>query len=346
MWKIVRVFACLLVAAHPIAAFSSDACSTSSIVAAANVSVSDGSGFRIESYYQSKSAAAIRHIDEADRVIAVEGPLSWARMDGKSEAGSVFYKLFALGHQFHAFLLDFDSIASNVQQRNGLRFRGNQYRSTSGDYPYGGTVHLVHGVDEERPVGLLFEFPEDLVISVSFSDWRNIDGVALPHNMQIDDGDRVFNYEYSKVDVAPKTPLWFFESVRAPDIDSVLIYRLHRQLLAAHCLGDAELMAQLSAPQVLVAGRGELREVSNDAMKERFAALFQAVTYTEYRDTKMPVIEVAENADLGWVGASVHTSGSTNDTGAAFAHQWAWVMMVKKIDGAWLHVGNASNIAE
>lgn len=346
MWKFVRVLACLLVAAHPVTAFPSDACSTRGISAAADVSVSDGSGFRIESHYQSKAAAAIRHIDETDRVIAVEGPLGWARLDGKSEAGSEFYKLFALGHQFHAFLLDFDGIASNVRQRDDVLFRGERSRSTSGDYPYGGAVHLVHGVDEAHPAGLLFEFPEGLVISVSFDDWRDVGGVALPYQLKIDDGDRVFDYDYAEIDVAPKSPLWFFEAVKAPDVDTVLVYRLHRQLLAAHCLGDAELMASLSAPQVLVAGRGELREVTNDAVKERFAALFQAVTYTEYSDTELPVIEVAESADLGWVGASVLTRGSANDTGAAFTHQWAWVMMVKKVDGAWLHAGNASNLAE
>ena len=346
MWKFVRVITCVLLAAQPGTAFSSDACSTRGIVAAADVSVSDGSSFRIESYYQSKTAAAIRHIDDTDRVIAVEGPLGWARQDGKSVAGSEFHKLFALGHQFHAFLLDIEGVASNVRQRSDVLFRGKPYRSTSGDYPYGGSVHLVHGADDAHPVGLLFEFPEDLVISVSFDDWRDVGGVALPYHLQIDDGDRIFDYDYAEIDVSPKSPLWFFEAVTAPDVDTVLIYRLHRQLLAAHCLGDAELIARLSAPQALVAGRGELRTVTNEAMKTRFAALFQAVTYTEYRDTELPIIEVAESADLGWIGASVHTRGSANDSGVAFSHQWAWIMTVKKVDGTWLHAGNASNLAE
>jgi hypothetical protein len=346
MWKSVRVLACLLLAAHPIAAFSSDACSTRGIAAAADVSVSDGSGFRIESYYQSKVAAAIRHIDESDRIIAVEGPLGWIRHNDESEVGSDFLKLFALGHQFHAFLFDFDDIASNLRQRDNLAFRGEQHRATSGDYPYGGIVHLVHSDDDMRPAGLLFEFPEDTVVSVGFDDWRDVGGAFLPFHMQIDDGERIFDYYYSEIDVSPKSPLWFFEVVTAPAIDTVQVYRLHRKLLAAHCLGDADLMAKLSAPQLLVAGGGELREVSNEAMRERFAGLFEAVNYTEYVDIAMPVIELANSADLGWIAVSVRAGGSANETGAAFSDQWAWVMMVRKIDNEWVHAGNASNLAE
>jgi hypothetical protein len=92
-----------------------------------------------------------------------------------------------------------------------------------------------------------------------------------------DDGERMFDYHYSKISVTPRSPLWFFDTVRAPPLDYVQVYRLHRKLLAAHCLGDADLIAKLSVPVVQTASRGELRQVPNDAIRDRFTALFQTV---------------------------------------------------------------------
>ena len=56
-----------------------------------------------------------------------------------------------------------------------------------------------------------------------------------------------------------------------------------------------------------------------------------------------PKIDLSEDAKLGWIGVSVLAEGSEIETGASFSQQWAWIMMVKKIDDVWLHAGNASN---
>lgn len=346
MWKIVQIFIYALLAMNTNTAWSSDACSTRAITAAADVNVSDGSSFKIESYFHSKDAAAIRHIRDPQQIIVVKGPRSWVRLGNESNLGTDFHKRFALGHQFHAFLLHFEDVVSDVRGKSDVLFGNETRQATSGDYPYGGVVHLVEGDDKSRPVGLLFEFSENAVISVEFNDWRDTGDVTLPFRMRIDDGDRIFDYHYSEIDVTPRSPLWFFDTVSAPPIDFVQVYRLHRKLLAAHCLGDAEMIATLSAPQSLSANRGELRQISKDAMREQFTALFQTVKYTEYHDVVMPIIELSASSDLGWIGVNVRTNGSELKTGTSFTSQWAWVMMVKKIDNVWVHAGNASSRAE
>lgn len=346
MWKISPIFICVLLAMYPNIAWPSDACSKRAVTAAADVIVSDGSSFKIESYFHSKDAAAIRHIRNPERMIVVEGPQSWVRQGDRSDPGTDFHKLFALGHQFHAFVLHLEELVTNVQRRDDILFDNETHRAVSGDYPYGGVVHLIQGDEETRPVGLLFEFPEDTVISVKFADWRDIDNVTLPFHLRIDDGERIFVYRYSDIDVTPRSPLWFFDTVSAPPIDNVQVYRLHRKLLAAHCLGDADMIAELSAPQVLTASRGELRQISNDAMRERFTSLFQTVNYAEYHDIEMPIIDLSTDSELGWIGVNVRANGSEIKTGASFTNQWAWIMLAKKIDDVWVHAGNASNRAE
>jgi ketosteroid isomerase-like protein len=340
-----RLVFIFLIAGHAGVTWGSDACSGRAILTVADVAVSDGSSFKTESYFHSKDAAAIRHIRDDEQIVAVEGPLSWISSGDKSQLGSGFFKVFALGHQYHAFLLHFDEIVANSRVTERLDFRGNVHRALSGDYPYGGTVHLVEGAAQERPLGLLFEFPGSAAIAVSFSDWRNAGDAELPFRAEIDDGERVFDYRYSSIDTVPRLPLWFFETVTAPPLDQVQVYRLHRKLLAAHCLGDAELLSGLSAPEVISASNGELQQTPNESVRERFAALFERLDYSGYHDIAVPIIEIAESADLGWIGANVRAVGLDSSTGAPFDNQWAWFMIVRKIDGRWLHVGNASNFA-
>ncbi len=336
----------LVLASHSGIAWTSDACSNRAILTAADVTVSDGSTFKTESFFHSRDGAAIKHIDDDERITVVEGPLSWTRTGDSAAPGTEFHKNFALGHQFHALLLHFEEVASNTSYSENLQFLGNDHSAMSGDYPFGGRVHLIRGSDNDRPTGILFEFPETAPISVVFLDWQRPNGDWLPFHVQIDDGQRVFDYHFTNIDIGPKSPLWFFESVNAPDIDQVLVYRLHRKMLAAHCLGDARMMSDLSASNIVVANRGELQQTSNTEMRERFAAAFERFDYTGYHDLVTPIIKTSKGGDVGWIWVNVRALGLDRANGDSFDDRWAWAMIVEKIEGNWLHVGNASNIAD
>lgn len=345
MKVVVKLLSLLFFASHAGVTWGADACSTRAILASADVTVSDGSAFKIQSYFHSKEGAAIHHIRDDDQIIAVEGPLSWISVGDKSQLGTRFHKLFALGHQYHAFLLHFDELVTNPRVTERLDFRGNFHRARSGDYPYGGIVHLVEGNETGRPVGLLFEFPESAAITIAFSEWRKHEDAVMPFRIEIDDGERKFDYRYSSIEASPRPPLWFVETVRAPALDEVQAYRLHRTLLAAHCLGDAELISRLSGQHIVAATNGELQQVPNESIRHRFTSLFERLDYTEYHDIVMPIIEIAESSDLGWIGVNVRAVGFDIKDGVPFDNQWAWLMIIRKVDGHWLHVGNASNIA-
>jgi ketosteroid isomerase-like protein len=334
----------LFLASHAGITRASDACSNRAIVTTADVTVSDGTAFRTESFFHARDETAIRHIRDSDQIVAIEGPLSWVRVNEKSQLGAGFHKLFALGHQYHAFLLHFDELSDNLRETKRVIFGGNVHRARSGDYPYGGTVHLIEGTESSHPVGLVFEFPESAAIQVTFSDWRKAGATELPFRAEIDDGERTFDYRYSNIEISPGSPLWFHETVSAPTLDQIQVYRLHRKLLAAHCLGDAEMLSKLSAEEIVSASKGELVRAPNDSIRERFTALFERLDYSEYHDIEMPIIEIAESSDLGWIGANVRAVGSNRDTGELFDNQWAWFMIVRKVDGHWLHAGNASNV--
>jgi ketosteroid isomerase-like protein len=340
----VRFLLCLpAVLIGPIAG-ATDACSNTAIVTAAEVSVSDGGSFRTQSFFQSREAAAIRHIDESERVIAVEGPFSWRRSGQDTGLGGPELAGFALGHQFHAFLWYFDELVDDLETDVDVPWAGTTVKGKRGRDPYGGSVTLIDPVGD-RPV-LLIENPDSGLIVVRYGDWREEGGRHVPYLVSIDDGDRVFDYRFSSVETGDRKPSWFFDAVASPSIDEIDVFRLHRKLLAAHCLGDAALMAGLSAPTTTVASRGEVHTVTREQVEQQFTSLFERVDYTAYRDLIPPDIEISASGDLGWIVVNVRANGLDIESGEPFDDQWAWVMTVRKVAGEWRQAGNASNYRE
>jgi hypothetical protein len=121
---------------------------------------------------------------------------------------------------------------------------------------------------------------------------------------------------------------------------------VHRKLLAAHCLGDATLMSSLSTADIVIANRGEIVRTTDAEMRDRFTAAFKRFDYTGYRDIATPIIEISQAGDAGWIWVNVRAAGKDLVSGEAFDDQWAWLMLLKNVDGRWLHAGNASNLAE
>lgn len=325
---------------------ASDACSQLSITTAARVEVSDGSTFNTESFYQSADTSAIRHIDDEIQIVAVEGPVAWAARGGKTQTGGDNLKNFALGHQYHALLLHYDEVVSAIAPRENIAFGGAVRGGKSGDLPFGGKLALIQDGEETRPAGLLFELPDTPPIEVHLKDWRDSNGRTLPFHVQIDDGSRRFDYFYTKIEITEASPIWFFEAVPGPDLNRLQIHRLHRRILAAHCMGDADLIADLTAPDIVVASRGELHRSTREETRERFTGLFERLDYTGYHDLLDPVIEVSEDGGMGWIAVNVRAVGAEIGTGTPFDSQWSWIMLARKIDGSWLHAGNASSLLQ
>ncbi len=336
-----RLLATLFVLVVSSTAWSTDACSTRAVFTAAEVSVSDGTSFRTESYFHSANAAAIRHIFDEEQLVAVEGPVTWAQRGEEAEAGSDSYQEFALGHQYHALLLFFDEISSNVRRTDRIPFAGVARSGLIADFPSGGRILLVDGDHQHRPAGFVFELPDHERFAAEFADWRQLGELDLPFSVQIDDGERTFHYRYTEIEVGSRNPLWFFEAIPAPAIDELQLYRLHRKLLAAHCLGDADMIADLSAAEITSANRGEISASTNDELRARFKGLFEQLDYRSYVDRVEPTIEIS--GDAAWMLVEVQAQGEATASGTSFDDQWAWVMFAKKIDGAWLHTGNVSN---
>lgn len=339
-----------MLAAIPFSAFASNACKAPAIVTTADVTTSDGSEYRVETFYRSPKEAAATFITDAATTMVAEGAFAWSRQGETETLAGDNEKRFVIGHQFHALAFYFEEIATDIKGVTDVRFNGRDYAGLQGDYPHGGTLTLLQGA-EGRPYALILKLPEESEITVAFDDWRASAGdKEIPYALTITHEGREFDYRYADVSFFEgangKDAVDFHDAIAAPAIDEINIHRLHRALMTAHCRGDAGMMAALTAPQTVIANRGEVFNATSEQTGERFASVFSRVDYTDYHDLKDPAVEVSQSGDIGWIVVNPLAQGREIESGETFSLQWAWVMLVRKIDGDWLSAGNASNLKQ
>jgi ketosteroid isomerase-like protein len=338
----VGALALAALAMTPSEAHASDACSPMAIVTSADVRVSDGVRYTLETFFNAIDVAATRQTrpNGEINVMAIEGPTAWT--SGATELGGDMERTLTLGHQFHALLLHFDDLVRNPRDAN-VTFRNEARRARVGDWAYGdGEAQLVFNAAGTRPEALIFSFPGAAPIEMVFSNWRRAGGVQLPHRLAIDDGRRQFDYRFTRIALEAHSANWLFDTLAAPDIDAVQIHRLHRRALAAHCEGDAAALAALTAPDSIDISRGAINAVTPAGMQTRFASVFEQLDYTGYSDSAWPIIEVADSGDVAWLAARVQAMGVERTSGSAFDNHWSWVMVLRKVDGAWRSSGIAA----
>ena len=338
-----RMLAFLIAAGAPFAASANNACTAPVITTSANVETSYDAQYQVRTIFRSRDDAVAEFINPKVQTLVTEGPFVWVRGDdGAETAAGDRERRFILGHQYHAMLLRFDSIMSSVEEKSEIQFGDSVRTGRIGQYPTGGEVVIVDGDADDKPAGLIMTLPDETPILVRFDDWRSEESeTALPYKIIIEHQENTFTYEYTNVEILEGDVIDFHEQYAAPAFDDVQIYRLHRAMLAAHCRGDAALIAQLSAPTVTIASRGAVTETTPDEMRTRFEGVFSNIDYTAYHDLTAPSIHVAESGDIGWAIVNPRLEAIVKETGEAVSQDWAWVMMAEKIDGVWLHSGNA-----
>lgn len=171
---------------------------TFSVATSARVEVSGGEKYSARTLYTHPGKATF-HREHTEGIITlrVDDGKFW-KDDGSGEVtmeGSESNREFILGHQVHAWLLHFDAMAggkSSCQDvdlfgktARGLRFEHEQFSKTL--MPC-----------EGRPVYLYMQFG-DILVQISFYDWREHHGVELPFRVSFNDGTRTFLYYYDEI---------------------------------------------------------------------------------------------------------------------------------------------------
>lgn len=180
-------------------ALSACASTNGGVLTSADVSVSNGRTYTIETYYTAPDHAAVRQTRP-------NGEINTSIIAGDAQSpedGGAMLRTIVLGHQFHAVLTRFDTVLSNARSGE-IEYAGERRATREGDWPYGGTVRLVQSANGGHPEAFLFNMTGAPEVRVVFSDWRG----ALPYHLVIDDGSNSYDYTFTAVRLDAAAPDW------------------------------------------------------------------------------------------------------------------------------------------
>ena len=320
----------------------------SSIYAQADVLVSDSSTYVTTSLYNDpqRSIFQLRYPDQTI-TYGVEGKYYWQH-DGITEKEvPVFFKTFVLGHQFHAHLLYLDQLYDSLTYTSQAQFESIPCRSVSGHSTNGAWTIFYHQ-ETSAIQGMSLEIPEGPLIKMKVDDWRDIDGVFLPGKVEIDDGERIFDYHFTSLEFN-EGELSSFRLSHTLLTDEQKLLALHRGVMDDHFFERYKDLKTSRADSLVIVNRGRVDVVSSHSFDKRFESILSTRKHSRYDDLIRPIVRISRDGTLAWVIVQVKVEGIIdgidNETDD-FDFISAWVELYEKKDDQWRMVGNVSNFAE
>lgn len=306
----------------------------------ANVRVSDGLTYTATTLYHDRQRAVFQRT-YSDRQIAsgIDGKYLW-NYDGKRETEvPAFYENYILGHQMHAQLLFFDHLHPHAASIRDTSYNDMACRYISDQAPDGNTFTIIF---DEWPIAMIIAPPEGSNIVMKLDSFQSADGFVLPFFIEIDDGERIFNYHFQSIQFNQEQ----ISRYRCPYerlSDEQKLLRLHRRGMDAHLWEDAETIKATLADTLMVANSGEVSYAPASMMD----GILGSRDYTLYEDLIRPIVKVSNDGSLGWVTVQIKAKGFRFDEQQnptiPLEFVSAWAALFEKQEGHWRMIGNVSN---
>lgn len=314
------------------------------ISAEADVTVSDGLAYSVSTLFLDAQRMVFRRV-YVDRTVTqgVEGRYVWT-YDGKTEVEAPsFVGEIVSGHQFHAQILLFDRLHGRLAEPQVAQFAGKACLAVEGQGDASGWRFYYER--SGHPLGMEMAREEDANIVFEFGDWRPVARVSLPFTVSIDDGDRKFQYQYSRVALNDGS----LERFRAPEsvlTDEQKLLRLHRIAMDGHLFERSTDLKALPADSMVIVSDGDVYVLDSDGSDSMIDSIMESRRYTVYDDLIRPMVMISQDGTLGWVIAQVSAKGWRLDAEGAprdsLSFVSAWVELYSKVEGRWRLTGNVS----
>jgi len=131
-----------------------------------------------------------------------------------------------------------------------------------------------------------------------------------------------------------------------------VIQQAHQELLALHAndrsahfaTNVAALIAHEADPLIYVRN-GAIQRIPREVRRQDFEQYFHNATYFEWDDLEPPIVQVSEDASLGWVISRTKVRrGQVDEAGVEREREfiYAGIMTYGKCEGQWVCTANVS----
>ena len=120
---------------------------------------------------------------------------------------------------------------------------------------------------------------------------------------------------------------------------------IHAHDRKAHFATDATALATHQADSFIHVGNGAVQHISREAMRHDFERYFKNATYYAWDDLEPPIVQVSQDASLGWMITRTRVRRTQLDeTGALQEREfiYAGIMIYEKHAEQWVRTANVS----
>src|SRR5262249_12296928 len=126
------------------------------------------------------------------------------------------------------------------------------------------------------------------------------------------------------------------------------VLALHEQARKAHLQGDAALLADSVADQLVSVQAGEGETLSRDELRRQFEDRFRKVKYSLWEDVLPPSIHVSSDDKMAWMVIQIHAryrerNGET--LGEEHEFRSSWIATFEKQQGRWRMTAISSGVS-
>jgi hypothetical protein len=318
-----------------------------SLQVVADVSVSDGLTYKVNTLYIDPQRAIFERI-YTDRKVTngVEGKYAWSFDQKREIEGSSMTTSIVLGHQFYAQMLFFEKLHPTAAINENATFMDAASQSVITNDANG--VYELFYDPAKLPLGMKIVLGETTITFV-YSDWQSVDGVLLPHHIQIDDGERIFDYQFTEV--SPNVGQ--LADHRCPYellTEEQKLLRLHREVMDGHYFENMKSMYGFVSDSMHIVSAGEVYRMSGKRASESLDRSMKFRNHEMYDDLIRPVVSRSDDGSLAWVIVQVKAHGVRLDDKGNETEPLdfvsAWIELYEKVEGEWKMMGNVSNFIE
>ena len=129
--------------------------------------------------------------------------------------------------------------------------------------------------------------------------------------------------------------------------DERALLALHEKARQAHLRGDAVMLTEDMADEVLDSGRGAFDRVTREQFLQRFTNYFKTAKYSSFDNMVPPVAHVAPDGNSGWVAVQIkaHITNTAPDKPPEETDfQYAWLATFEKQQGKWRMTAISYNV--
>ncbi len=315
------------------------------ISAKAEVKVSDGLRYATHSIYLDPQRAVfqLKYPDQT-ATQGIDGKYIWQH-DGKEEKEAPpFFAEFILGHQFHAQLLFFHELHSELKPAMEGDFRGVPCKIVEGSD--GSSNWKLYYQLEGLPLALELMREGESNIVMKLELWKKRDGFQFPWRIIIDDVGRTFEYNFSEILInkGELSELYLEDSLIT---DEQKLLRMHRIGMDDHLFERIDGLRSIRNDSFVVVNRGEVITMNGSEFDAGMSDIMQGKDHYKYDDLIRPIVRISDDGTLGWVIVQVRVEGVMLDENGKpagpFEFESAWIELYEKVDGHWKMTGNVSN---